>query len=513
MMARSVQPALPRHGEILEDALAALAPRSHDVLRLKFGANRSPEDIQRELAISNRRYERDLACAMSDLAAHSVAVHGGEFCASRFDRLVDHAAGLARAREEYEVSIHLGYCNGCRDFVAHLQALAADVSEIAATTTTTDPRALARRGWLSRPVTVEPVLPLTPVTTGKEGLLAALMIEPERPLDSGERRRAPWLSAGLRLPAIAIPRGFALGSRVGATAAVYVASAGIAGALAWGVGEVAVPELIVAASGDKDGVTRPAGLGSSHQAFAAAATRSKLGDTALESLVGPQGDPLRILLAVSDLRGGEAGLGAASETVYLVDAAGGPVRVETADARSRSRFGRGVTIERRSGSSLGIGRRYSALTLRTDQARRLSSGGSARRTESDRRTESVRRTADRAPVLVAGGGSTAAAPSGGSLPSAPAPVRQPSATSVSSPRPSTSSSTPTRSTSSPAPAPRSTPSSSPAPSPAPSSTASPAPAPAPAPAPVAYSSPAPAPAPAPTTTRASGVDGGVATTH
>jgi RNA polymerase sigma factor (sigma-70 family) len=134
---RSVPLEYPSEGEFaapetpLDEALAArldaqrvreivceLPERQQLVIKLRFFFERTPEEIQRHLGVSERTYRRLLERAMRTLAERYALVAEGAFCESRRSLIVAWLEGIATAKQAACVHRHLEHCPACARWAA-----------------------------------------------------------------------------------------------------------------------------------------------------------------------------------------------------------------------------------------------------------------------------------------------------------------------------------------------------------------------------------------------------------
>jgi len=189
----------------LREIVAELPDRGQTVVKLRFYFDRTPEEIQRFLGLSERVYRRELERAMRHVAERYTLVRDGRFCDSRRSLIQAYVAGIAGPNRSREAAEHLGSCPACAHWAAEL-------------------RESAERAAALLP------LPLPPALAGPEGL--------ER-LRSGldaARDGLTEILAGVKQQAAAIVArldpagpGYALAARPGGAAAAVIGCLAIGG--------------------------------------------------------------------------------------------------------------------------------------------------------------------------------------------------------------------------------------------------------------------------------------------
>jgi RNA polymerase sigma factor (sigma-70 family) len=136
----SVEGSLPAAEPSLEDSVAArldawqireivceLPERQQLVIKLRFYFDRTPDEIQRHLGVSERTYRRLLEHAMRALADRYTTVTEGTFCDSRRSLIIAWLAGIATADQAATVRRHLAHCPGCAHWAAEQRAAEASM--------------------------------------------------------------------------------------------------------------------------------------------------------------------------------------------------------------------------------------------------------------------------------------------------------------------------------------------------------------------------------------------------
>lgn len=104
--------------ERVREIVCELPERERRVVVLRFFFDRSPEEIQRHLGLSERTYRRLLERAMRTLAERYALVTQGTFCESRRSLISTWLEGIATAKQAASVRRHLNHCPGCARWAA-----------------------------------------------------------------------------------------------------------------------------------------------------------------------------------------------------------------------------------------------------------------------------------------------------------------------------------------------------------------------------------------------------------
>jgi hypothetical protein len=106
----------------LREIIAELPRRRQAIVKLRFFFERTPEEIQRYLGITERAYRRELERAMRQIAERYELVRSGAYCDTRRSMILALIAGLAGPNRARDAREHLRSCPGC----AHWAAAALD---------------------------------------------------------------------------------------------------------------------------------------------------------------------------------------------------------------------------------------------------------------------------------------------------------------------------------------------------------------------------------------------------
>jgi RNA polymerase sigma factor (sigma-70 family) len=106
--------------EILEE----LPERRRALIKLRFWLDRSPDEIQAFLGISERTYRKEIERAFRQLAERFQLVREGRWCEERRSVVLAYVAGVAAPRRAKQARMHLESCPACSRMAAELRELA-----------------------------------------------------------------------------------------------------------------------------------------------------------------------------------------------------------------------------------------------------------------------------------------------------------------------------------------------------------------------------------------------------
>jgi RNA polymerase sigma factor (sigma-70 family) len=109
-----------RMGEIVGE----LPERAQTIVKLRFYFDRTPEEIQDYMRISERVYRRELERAMRRIADVYQLVREDTFCDSRRSLILAYVAGIAGPGRIAKAREHLAACPGCAHWAAELRVAA-----------------------------------------------------------------------------------------------------------------------------------------------------------------------------------------------------------------------------------------------------------------------------------------------------------------------------------------------------------------------------------------------------
>jgi hypothetical protein len=93
------------------------------VIKLRFFFNRTPQEIQHYMGITERVYRRELERASRTLADRFELVRDGTFCESQRSLMLAYVTGVAGPTRKLEARRHLDNCPGCTSWVLERRAL------------------------------------------------------------------------------------------------------------------------------------------------------------------------------------------------------------------------------------------------------------------------------------------------------------------------------------------------------------------------------------------------------
>ena len=110
----------------VREIVAELPKRQQIVVKLRFFFDRTPQDIQRHLAISERVYRRELERATRHIARRYQLVREGSYCESRRSLILAYVAGVAGPTRTLDARRHLQSCLACARWAAELREVQFD---------------------------------------------------------------------------------------------------------------------------------------------------------------------------------------------------------------------------------------------------------------------------------------------------------------------------------------------------------------------------------------------------
>lgn len=134
----------------VREIIAELPARRRDIVALRYLRDRTPEEIQRTLGLTERVYRRELERAVRSIRERYASVEDGSFCDSRRSMilaLVRGIAGPTRARAARE---HLATCPSCAAWAARLRDEGAGGPSVATSRGPIRERALPGAGFFVR---------------------------------------------------------------------------------------------------------------------------------------------------------------------------------------------------------------------------------------------------------------------------------------------------------------------------------------------------------------------------
>ncbi len=108
-------------GAPVREIVAELPARQQAIVKLRFYFERSPQEVQKLLGMTERTYRRQLERAMKKMAARYELVLSGEWCEDHRSLIIAYVGGLADAEELRLARAHLKGCPGCARMAAELR--------------------------------------------------------------------------------------------------------------------------------------------------------------------------------------------------------------------------------------------------------------------------------------------------------------------------------------------------------------------------------------------------------
>jgi RNA polymerase sigma factor (sigma-70 family) len=117
-------------GTRVREILGELSARQQTIVKLRFFFDRSPEDIQRLLSLTERVYRRELERALAVVSERYELVREGRFCESRASVVRAYVAGIAGPNRARDAREHLAGCPACRRMALELRRAAGQVAAV-----------------------------------------------------------------------------------------------------------------------------------------------------------------------------------------------------------------------------------------------------------------------------------------------------------------------------------------------------------------------------------------------
>jgi RNA polymerase sigma factor (sigma-70 family) len=114
----------------LREIVAELPERQQVVIALRYFFDRSPEEVQHYLGITERVYRREMERAMRTLSARMAEVRDGSFCESRRSLILAYVAGIAGPNRMRDARRHLQSCTGCAAWAFELRHAAREAGAV-----------------------------------------------------------------------------------------------------------------------------------------------------------------------------------------------------------------------------------------------------------------------------------------------------------------------------------------------------------------------------------------------
>ena len=109
-------------GAFIREIVAELPERRRRIVKLRFLFDRTPEEITRDLGVTERVYRRELELAARRIAERFELVRNGTFCESRRSLILAFATGVAGPRRVSDARRHLANCPACANWLRELPA-------------------------------------------------------------------------------------------------------------------------------------------------------------------------------------------------------------------------------------------------------------------------------------------------------------------------------------------------------------------------------------------------------
>jgi RNA polymerase sigma factor (sigma-70 family) len=105
----------------VREIVAKLPERQQLVIKLRFFFNRTPEEIQHYMGVTERVYRRELERATRTLAERFELVRDGTFCESQRSLMLAYVTGVAGPTRKLQARRHLDSCLACASWVMGLR--------------------------------------------------------------------------------------------------------------------------------------------------------------------------------------------------------------------------------------------------------------------------------------------------------------------------------------------------------------------------------------------------------
>jgi RNA polymerase sigma factor (sigma-70 family) len=115
----------------VREIIAELPKRRQAIVKLRFYFERTPEEIQNYLEISERTYRRELERALKYVAERYELVRAGRFCDSRRSLVLAYVSGIAAPSRARKAAIHLASCPACARWAQELRETARRAGAVA----------------------------------------------------------------------------------------------------------------------------------------------------------------------------------------------------------------------------------------------------------------------------------------------------------------------------------------------------------------------------------------------
>lgn len=105
----------------VREIVAELPERQQMIVKLRFFFDRSPQQVQRYLGITERVYRRELERATRHIVTRMALVRGGTFCESRRSVILAYVVGIAGPRRAVDARRHMATCPACASWARELR--------------------------------------------------------------------------------------------------------------------------------------------------------------------------------------------------------------------------------------------------------------------------------------------------------------------------------------------------------------------------------------------------------
>jgi RNA polymerase sigma factor (sigma-70 family) len=105
----------------VREIVAELPARRQAIVKMRFFFDRTPDEIQRSLGITERAYRRELERAMRHISERYELVRAGSFCESRKSVILAFVMGIAGPTRAQAAREHLASCPSCASWAAEMR--------------------------------------------------------------------------------------------------------------------------------------------------------------------------------------------------------------------------------------------------------------------------------------------------------------------------------------------------------------------------------------------------------
>jgi RNA polymerase sigma factor (sigma-70 family) len=168
----------------VREILGELSARQQTIIKLRYFFDRSPNEVQALLGITERAYRRDLERALALVGERFALVREGRFCESRGSLIRAYVAGIAGPNRMRKAREHLTSCPACRHYALELRLATGKVAALAPVPVLTvdherfsavvDAVVASKQHAVSLAARVDPASPVTAAGARPGALAAAL---------------------------------------------------------------------------------------------------------------------------------------------------------------------------------------------------------------------------------------------------------------------------------------------------------------------------------------------------